>query len=91
MTNFNEQPTQEAIKAAEMVSRYMYWMANRVSRDKLIEIFGEILGEHYWAKLVAKRERVNDYMSDISLWFELDTINRQKLMNYLIKTGYKGK
>ena len=94
MENFNsnsQQPSQEAIKAAEMINRYMYWMANRVSKDSLIEIFGEILGEHYWAKLVSRRQRINDYLSDITFWFEMDTLNRQRLMDYLIKSGYKGK
>ena len=86
-----EQPTEEAIKAAQMVSRYMYWMANRLNKESLIAIFGDILGEHYWSKIVYRRNEHGGNIYDTNFWFELDNENRQKLMHYLIGTGYKGK
>lgn len=92
VVTYTEQPTQEAIKAAEMVSRYLYWMYNQVDKQKLINAFGERLGNHYWEKIVRNRIN-NNYQSytDMMFWFELDTINRQKLMHYILRSGYKGR
>lgn len=88
----NERPTQEAVKAAEMVSRYIYWMANRVSQKLLINAFGEMLGNHYWSKIVRNRENAGyQSMVDMLFWFELDTVNRQRLMHYLLRSGYRAK
>ena len=92
LVTYTEQPTQEAVKAAEMVNRYMFWMANQVNKKHLINAFGNILGSHYWDKIVRNRTNTNYQSSiDMMFWFELDNINRQKLMHYILKSGYKGK
>lgn len=88
----NIEITQEAIKAAQMVNRYMFWITNQVSHDKMIEIYGNLTGEHLWHKLESIRTR-NGYNSaaDVSFWFELDITNRNILMQYIISSGYKAK
>ncbi len=85
----NEQPTCEAIKAAEMVSRYCFWMSNQSNKERLIACFGKILGEHFWGKLQHKRETEGSLGGDLGFWFELSDGNRQKLMHYILRTGYK--
>lgn len=85
-------PTQEAIKAAQMVSRYLYWMANQVNKERIHEIYPGIMGDHLWSKLVSQRNRVTDTLAaDVMFWFELDNTNRYKLMQYIISSGYKSK
>lgn len=86
---FNENPSVEAIKAAEMVSRYCFWMTNWSNKQHLIDCFGEILGNHFWCKLVHKRETEGAIGGDLGFWFELSDGNRQKLMHYILRTGYR--
>lgn len=86
---YNENPTPEAIKAATMVSRYCFWMCNQSSKQRLIDCFGQLLGNHFWDKLVSKRNNEGSLAGDLGFWFELSEGNRQKLMHYILRTGYK--
>ncbi len=86
---YNEQPSCEAIKAATMISRYCYWMCNQSSKQRFIDAFGTITGEHFWTKLVHKREREGTLAGDLGFWFEMSEGNRAKLMHYILKTGYR--
>ena len=86
---YNDNPTPEAIKAATMVSRYCYWMCNQSSKQRFIDAFGTITGEHFWAKLVHKREHEGTIAGDLGFWFEMSEGNRAKLMHYILKTGYR--
>lgn len=86
---YNEQPSCEAIKAATMISRYCYWMCNQSSKQRFIDAFGAITGEHFWTKLVHKREHEGTLAGDLGFWFEMSEGNRAKLMNYILKTGYR--
>lgn len=85
-------PTQEAIKGAQMVNRYLYWMANQCNRKRIMEIYKGLDGEHLWSKLVYYREQCEDSLAaDVHFWFNLDNTNRAKMMQYLMDIGYKGK
>lgn len=86
---FNETPTQEAVKAATMVSRYCYWMCNQSNKERLIACFGNVLGEHFWHKLVSKRNNEGTLAGDLGFWFELSIGNREKLMHYILRTKYR--
>lgn len=86
---YNDIPTPEAIKAATMVSRYCYWMCNQSSKQRFIDAFGAITGEHFWTKLVHKREHKGTLAGDLGFWFEMSEGNRAKLMHYILKTGYR--
>ena len=86
---YNEQPSCEAIKAATMISRYCYWMCNQSSKQRFIDAFGTITGEHFWTKLVHKREHERTLAGDLGFWFEMSEGNRAKLMHYILKTGYR--
>lgn len=86
---YNEDPNPEAIKAATMVSRYCFWMTNQSSKQRLIDAFGTVLGNHFWGKLNAKRENEGSLAGDLGFWFELSDGNRQKLMHYILRTGYR--
>lgn len=85
----NESPTPEAVKAAAMVSRYCYWMTNQSSKQRLIDCFGNVLGEHFWTKLVNKRNSEGTLAGDLGFWFELSIGNREKLMHYILRTKYR--
>lgn len=87
---FNQKPTLEAVKAATMVSRYCYWMTNHSCEEYLIDCYGVVLGKHFWHKLISRRERMDTTAADLGFWFELSNDNRAKLMNYIIKSKYKG-
>ena len=86
---YNEQPSCEAIKAATMISRYCYWMCNQSSKQRIIDAFGPLQGEHFWNKLVHKREAEGSLDGDLGFWFEMSEGNRAKLMHYILKTGYR--
>ena len=86
---FNEEPTAEAVKAATMVTRYCYWMTNQSSKQRLIDAFGNNDGNHFWSKLNDLREKKGSLAGDLGLWLELSDGNRQKLMHYILRTGYK--
>ena len=86
---FNETPSPEAIKAAEMVSRFCFWMSNQSNKQRLIDCFGENLGNHFWGKLNHKREVEGSVGGDLGFWFELSDGNRHKLMHYILRTGSK--
>lgn len=86
---FNETPSIEAIKAATMVSRYCFWMTNQSSKQRIIDCFGPVYGEHFWNKLVHKREIEGSLGGDLSFWFDLSDGNREKLMHYILRTGYR--
>lgn len=86
---YNETPHPEAVKAAAMVSRYCFWMSNQSSKQRIIDCFGPRLGEHFWNKLVHKRESEGSLGGDLGFWFELSDGNREKLMHYILRTGYR--
>ena len=86
---FNENPSVEAIKAAEMINRYCFWMTNQSNKQRILDCFGPVQGEHFWWKLVHKREREGSLGGDLGFWFELSEGNRQKLMHYILRTGYR--
>ena len=84
-----DKPTPEAVKAAAMVSRYAYWMANHASKEYFINAFGLDLGTHFWNKRAAFAEHSHSiYEADIKLWYEMTDNNRAKFMHYLLKAGY---
>ena len=85
---FNEKPSVEAIKAATMVSRYCYWMTNQSSKQRIIDCFGTVDGEHFWNELMYKREKEGSLGGDLGFWMILSDGNRQKLMHYILRTGY---
>ena len=84
-----EDPTPEAVKAATYISRFCYWMTNWSSHENLINCFGQVLGDHFWSKLVHKRNTEGTLAGDLGFWFEMSINNRQKLMHYIIRTNYK--
>ena len=86
---YTETPSPEAVKAATMVSRYCYWMCNQVSQQRLIDCFGQVLGNHFWDKLTRKRNAEGTLAGDLGFWFELSINNREKLMHYLQRTKYR--
>ena len=86
---FNEKPTPEAVKASAMVSRYCFWMTNQSNKQRIIDCFGPTQGEHFWNKLVHKRESEGSLAGDLGFWFELSDGNRDKLMHYILRTGYR--
>ena len=86
---FNEEPHPEAVKAATMVNRYCFWMTNQSNKQRLIDAFGYNLGNHFWGKLNSKREQEGSLAGDLGFWFELSEGNRQKLMHYILRTGYR--
>lgn len=91
LKTFNENPTPEATKAAVMVSRLMYWLTNKSTKELWINAFGNVMGEHYFAKILALRDKNPKHICpDSGIWFELDNHGREKLMHYILKTGYKG-
>ncbi len=86
---YNDEPSQEAKKAAVMVSRFMFWMTNQSCKQWFLNAFGKQDGEHLWNKVTAARERYNDLAGDMDIWFQLSVGNRIKLMYYILKTGYQ--
>ena len=86
---YMEQPSPEAVKAAIMIDRYMFWMTNQSNKQRLLDAFGQDLGNHFWNKLCAKREREGSLAGDIGFWFELSSGNREKLMHYILRTNYR--
>lgn len=86
---YNEDPSPEAIKAATIVSRYCFWMTNQSSKQRLIDAFGTVIGNHFWSKLNAKRENEGSLAGDLGFWFEMSDGNRNKLMHYILKTNYR--
>lgn len=88
---FNEKPTKEASKAAAMVSKYAYWMANESSHENFINAFGKVMGDHFWNKLMGLTETRGDRCSaDLFLWYEMSPNYRSILMHYILRTKYKG-
>ena len=88
---FNETPSKEAAKAAAMVNRYIYWMLNESSLERFKDCFGSVMGTHFWNKLVEKRTKC-EYTAgaDCAFWIEMSNTYRPMLMNYILKTRYKG-
>ena len=39
---FNENPSVEAIKAAEMINRYCFWMTNQSNKQRILDCFGPV-------------------------------------------------
>jgi len=87
---FNERPCQEATKATSFVNKYLYWMTNKSNQEAFHNAFGKVMGDHFWEKLMGLREKEGTFGGDMCLWLEMTNINRDLLMNYIIKTGYKG-
>ena len=90
ITTHHDEPTAEAVKAASMVTRFMYWMMNESSEQNFINAFGLDLGTHLWHKVQGDRKNNGTFYGDLHFWCELTTWNRNKFMHYLLKTGYKG-
>lgn len=90
LQTYKETPSPEAIKAAVMISRYCFWMCNWSSLKNFQNCFGPNLGEHFWNKIVHKREVEGSLGGDLGFWFELSINNREKLMHYIIRSNYRG-
>ena len=86
---YTQSPSPEAVKAATMVSRYAYWMANHACLKYFINAFGYDLGNHFWHKRASFAERSQSlYEADLKLWYEMSDNNRARLMHYLLESGY---
>lgn len=90
ISTYNERPSQEAIKASTMISKYAYWMANQCTKERFHAAFGKVLGDHFWHKLITLRETYGPAGADIYLWYEMTSTYRDQLMHYILKTKYKG-
>lgn len=66
-------------KSNETLS-YMIYMANRWGKDEAIAIFGEMLGNHIWAKYMSYANSDGMYAAYSRLVFELDTDNLNLLL-----------
>lgn len=84
-----ESPSQEAIKAATMVSKYLFWMSNKSSEEEFHNAFGKTMGNHFWKKLMELRTISGTTGGDTRLWYEMSTNYRQQLMHYILRSGYK--
>ena len=87
---YNEKPTPEAVKAATMVTRFMYWMMNDSCLEFFNNAFGPVLGSHLWSRVCNDRKEQGSFYGDLHFWTTLTDWNREKLMHYILKTGYKG-
>lgn len=86
---YNETPSREAEKAATMISRFVYWMTNHSCEQYLIDCYGSVMGQHFWHKIVSRRQRMDCLAADLGFWLELSIDNRNKLMHYILRTKYK--
>ncbi len=89
VVTYNERPSQEAIKATTYINRYLYWMSNQSSQERFRNAFGKVLGDHFWNKLMHNRTNYGTFGGDVYLWFEMTNNNRDILMHYIIKSGYR--
>ncbi len=85
----NERPTPEAVKAATMVTRFMYWMMNDSSKEFFINAFGQDLGNSLWNRVCTDRGEKGSFYGDLHFWTTLTNYNRERLMHYILRTGYK--
>ena len=47
INTYPETPSKESVKAATMVTRFMFWMMNESSQENFIGAFGNDLGNHF--------------------------------------------
>lgn len=89
MNTYQLKPSQEAIKAASMVDKYLYWITNHSCQESFHSAFGDALGAHLWQKIVGLRTLYGSFGGDMRLWYELDSASKNKLMHYILTNKYK--
>lgn len=65
---------------AQEFKSIILFMANHWDKDTAIEIFGEVMGNHFFSKWAAPKD---PDLGTMRLFYEMSTDNLQKLLNYI--------
>lgn len=75
---------------AEDFQRVVLFMANRWDRETATEIWGKVMGEHFWSKWVGVCERTKyPDLATMRLFYDMSPNYLQKLIDY-VEANYKG-